>query len=83
MAATLKVQAVPIIALTVSTSIPAGLPTPAGPPQTAPPRFSFQDTRDGGSSVVQAGAPVAPTEEEDNAPQPSPTRTRTRELLGS
>ena len=79
----------PIIALTVSTLIPAGLPTPAGPPQTAPPKFTFQDTRDGGTSTVQAAAPVAPTEEEDNAPQApqapqqSPTRTRTRESLGS
>ena len=76
----------PIIALTVSTLIPAGLPTPAGPPQTAPPKFSFQDTRDGGTSTVQAAAPVTPTEEEDNAPQApqqSPTRTRNRESLGS
>lgn len=79
----------PIIAVTVSTVIPAGLPTPAGPPQTAPPQFTFQDTRDGGTSVVRAAEPVAPTDEEANAPTTAsappapPTRTRTRESLGS
>lgn len=47
----------PVIAITVSTLVPAGLPTPAGPPQTQPPKFSFQDTRDGGTSTVQGASP--------------------------
>jgi hypothetical protein len=33
----------PTIAITVSTVIQAGLPTPAGPAQTEPPKFVFQD----------------------------------------
>lgn len=65
----------PIIALTVSTLIPAGLPTPAGPPQTAPPRITIGDTRDGGSSVIQGPPPVPVTRETDNAPQPRRSRT--------
>ena len=71
----------PIIALTVSTVMPAGMPTPAGPPQSAPPQFTFGNTRDGGTSVV-SGAPAVPvSQEQDNAP--TPTRTRSRETLGS
>lgn len=66
----------PIIALTVSTLIPAGLPTPAGPPQTAPPRITIGDTRDGGSSVIQGPLPVPVSRETDNAPQPLRSRTR-------
>ena len=66
----------PIIALTVSSLIPAGLPTPAGPPQTAPPRITIGDTRDGGSSVIQGPPPVPVAQETDNAPQPSRSRTR-------
>jgi len=69
----------PIIALTVSTLIPAGLPTPAGPPQTAPPRITLSDTRDGGSSVIQGAPPVPVSEETDNASEP--LRTRSRESL--
>jgi hypothetical protein len=66
----------PIIAVTVSTLIPAGLPTPAGPRQTAPPQFTFGDTRDGGTSVVRGAAPSSALPEMDNAP--APTRTRSR-----
>ena len=66
----------PIIALTVSTVIPAGMPTPAGPRQTAPPQFTIGDTRDGATSVVRGAAPVPPSQERDNAPASPPTRHR-------
>jgi len=66
----------PIIALTVSTLIPAGLPTPAGPPQSSPPIFTIGDTRDGGRSTVQGASPGAAV---DGSAQPArPTRSRTR-----
>jgi hypothetical protein len=71
----------PIIALTVSTLIPAGMPTPAGPPQTAPPQFTIGNTLNGASSVVRGAAPAPVQEEQDNAPTPAPTRTRSRESL--
>lgn len=41
----------PIIALTVSSLIPAGLPVPAGPPQTEPPQFTVGSTTTGASST--------------------------------
>lgn len=64
----------PVIAVTVSTLMPAGLATPAGPPQTEPPRFTIGDTRSDASSTFSAAAPggEAPT-----------GRTRTRETLDS
>lgn len=68
----------PIIAVTVSTLIPAGLPTPSGPPQTAPPRITIGDTRDGGKTVMQGASPVPTSEEQDNASATTPRRTRTR-----
>jgi hypothetical protein len=71
----------PIIALTVSTLIPAGMPTPAGPPQTAPPQITIGNTLNGATSVVRGAAPVPVQEEQDNAPIPAPTRTRSRESL--
>jgi hypothetical protein len=71
----------PIIALTVSTLIPAGLPTPAGPPQTAPPQITIGNTLNGATSVVRGAAPVPVQDEVDNAPTPAPTRTRSRESL--
>lgn len=66
----------PIIALTVSTLIPAGLPTPAGPPQTAPPQITIGNTFNGATSVVQGAPPVPASEESDNAPTPARTRSR-------
>lgn len=77
----------PIIALTVSTLIPAGLPTPAGPPQTAPPQITIGNTFNGATSVVRGAAPVPVDEEQDNPPvaEPpaAPTRTRTRVPLNA
>lgn len=61
----------PVIAITVSTLVPAGLPTPAGPPQTQPPVFSFNDTRDGGTTTVQAAEPTT----DPDAPRRSRSRT--------
>jgi len=73
----------PIIALTVSTLIPAGMPTPAGPPQTAPPQITIGNTLNGATSVVRgpAPAPVPVSEDEDNANMPARARTRSRESL--
>lgn len=71
----------PIIALTVSTLIPAGMPMPAGPPQTAPPQITIGNTLNGATSVVRGPAPVPVSEEKDNAIVPTPTRTRSRESL--
>ena len=71
----------PIIALTVSTLIPAGLPTPAGPPQTAPPQITIGNTFNGATSVVRGASPVPVQSEEDNPPAQAPTRTRSRESL--
>lgn len=68
----------PVIAVTVSTLIPAGLPTPAGPPQTAPPLFRLSSTETGASSEFQNAVPETPTEESDNPSTPPPARTRSR-----
>ena len=64
----------PVIALTVSTVIPAGLPTPAGPPQSEPPQFTIGSTTTGASSTFTG--PGRPTE-----PGAQPGRTRSRTEL--
>lgn len=71
----------PVIAVTVSTLIPAGMPTPAGPPQTAPPLFRLSSTETGASSEFQNAAPETPIEESDNPPSSPPNRTRSRTPL--
>jgi hypothetical protein len=71
----------PVIAVTVSTVIPAGLPTPAGPPQSAPPRFRLSSTETGATSEFQGARPEEPIEESDNPPDTPPTRSRTRTPL--
>ncbi len=66
----------PILAVTVSVDIPAGMAVAAGPPQTQPPTFNFADTRNGGTSSIQAPAPGAPRDDSG-----TPLRTRHREAL--
>jgi hypothetical protein len=63
----------PVIALTVSTVIPAGLPTPAGPPQSEPPQFTIGSTTTGASSTFTGAGRSKP---EEAAPS-GRTRTRT------
>jgi len=65
----------PVIAITVSSMVPAGLPVPAGPPQTEPPKFVFGDTQSGATSTISGTG-------RDRAGTDSPAgRTRTRESL--
>ena len=65
----------PVIAITVSSMVPAGLPVPAGPPQTEPPKFVFGDTQSGATSTISGAG-------RDRAGTDSPAgRTRTRESL--
>lgn len=71
----------PVIAVTVSTVIPAGLPTPAGPPQTAPPLFRLSNPETGATSEFQNATPEEAFEESDNPAVPPPTRTRSRTPL--
>lgn len=77
----------PVIAITVSTLVPAGLPTPAGPPQTQPPRFTLDSTTTGGSSTFSAAGRAKPEEQAGRAkpeePAPKKGRTRTRSTLDS
>lgn len=64
----------PVIALTVSTLVPAGLPTPAGPPQTEPPQFTVSSSTTGGTSTFSGAGP-------DTADPAAPAgRTRSREV---
>lgn len=63
----------PIIALTVSTLVPAGLPVPAGPQQTEPPKFVFGDTQSGATSTISG---AGRDREDGDAPA---GRTRSRE----
>lgn len=67
----------PVIAITVSSMVPAGLPVPAGPPQTEPPKFVFGDTQSGATSTISGAGRDRP-----GADAPA-GRTRTRESLGS
>ena len=71
----------PVIAVTVSTLIPAGLPTPAGPPQTAPPQFRLGNTETGATSEFQGAMPQTPAVDSDDPSAPPPTRTRSRTPL--
>lgn len=66
----------PTIAVTVSLEIPTGLAVAAGPAQTEPPRFIFNDTRSGTSTTVEGPSPTAPVDEKGN-----PVRERRRENL--
>ena len=73
----------PVIAVTVSTLIPAGLPTPAGPPQTAPPQFRLTNPETGATSEFQASAPAEESEVAPGQPTPPQRRTRSRTALES
>ncbi len=66
----------PTIAITVLTVIPAGLPTPAGPRQTEPPKFVFQDMPRDALDVVQGPDPTEPP-----GPDGNPQRVRQRYRL--
>jgi Pvc16 N-terminal domain len=78
----------PIIALTVSSLVPAGLPVPAGPPQTEPPQFTVGSTTTGATSTFsgagrdrsdvdpQAGRTRAPADQSDAPPPAQPKRSR-------
>lgn len=48
----------PIVVVTVAVDIPSGLMDPAGPPQTEPPRFTFENTRTGQSTMRRGPAPA-------------------------
>lgn len=63
----------PTLAITVSVEIPTGLAVAAGPRQTEPPRFIFNDTRSGTSSTVEGPSPTAPLDADGN-----PVRERRR-----
>ena len=64
----------PVIAITVSTLIPAGLSVPAGPPQTSPPLFKLSDTESGATSEMRGSGRQQPSAQ----PPANATRTRTR-----
>jgi hypothetical protein len=64
----------PVIAITVSTLIPAGLSVPAGPPQTSPPLFRLNNTANGATSEFHGAAPEATGAPGSNGS----SRTRTR-----
>lgn len=64
----------PVIAITVSTLMPAGLSVPAGPPQTSPPLFKLSDLETGATSAIRGSRPQQATADSSG----SPTRTRTR-----
>lgn len=72
----------PILALTASVYLEAGMGEVAGPPQTEPPRFSFTDTRTGTSTEVSGPMPneaIAAAEAmEAGQPAAVPRRTRSR-----
>jgi len=63
----------PIIAVTVSVEIPAGMSVAAGPPQASPPVFNFENTRTGTTTSVQGASPDAPLDDQGN-----PVRERRR-----
>lgn len=48
----------PVIVVTVSVDIPAGMTDGSGPPQTEPPRFTFTNTRTGQTSTVLGPPPA-------------------------
>jgi len=50
----------PVVVVTVAVDIPAGMMDPAGPPQTEPPRFTFQNTRTGQRESLSGPPPAAP-----------------------
>ncbi len=64
----------PVIAITVSTLVPAGLAVPSGPPQTAPPLFKLGDLETGATSAIRGSIPEQATADSSG----NPTRTRTR-----
>jgi len=66
----------PTIAVTVSVEIPTGLAVIAGPRQTEPPRFVFNDTVSGSSSTLAGPSPTAPLDADGN-----PVRERRRGSL--
>jgi len=66
----------PILAITVSVELPTGMAVEAGPQQTSPPVFNFENTRTGTTSSVQGASPTAPLDEQGN-----PIRERRREDL--
>jgi len=66
----------PTIAVTVSIEIPTGLAVLAGPQQTEPPQFIFNDTRSGTSNTLAGPSPTAPLDADGN-----PVRERRRENL--
>ena len=66
----------PILAITVSVEIPTGMSVAAGPEQTAPPVFNFENTRTGTTSSVRGLNPTEPRDE-----QSSTVRERRREDL--
>jgi len=68
----------PILAITVSVAIPAGMPTPAGPRQSEPPVFIFEDTVNGGIDTIKGPDPTEPPDESG-----APLRTRQRYRLDS
>ena len=50
----------PVVVVTVAVDIPAGMMDAAGPPQTEPPRFTFENTRSGQTTTVTGPPPPAP-----------------------
>lgn len=68
----------PIIAVTVSTLMPAGLPTPAGPPQTEPPKFRLSNTETGAASDFQGAMPTAKPAHRNGGSDATAGRTRSR-----
>jgi hypothetical protein len=68
----------PVIAITVSTLVPAGLAVPSGPPQTAPPRFTLSNTESGATATFQDPTMPIDYRESDNPPDQPRTRTRSR-----
>lgn len=75
----------PILALTASVYLEAGMGDVAGPPQTEPPRFSFTDTRTGTVTEVSGPAPadaIAASEADAIGEEGAlPRRTRSRSSL--
>jgi hypothetical protein len=66
----------PTIAITVLTVIPSGLPTPAGPRQTQPPSFVFQDMPRDAVDLIRGADPTEPP-----GPDGNPQRVRQRYRL--
>lgn len=77
----------PILALTASVKLEAGMGEVAGPPQTEPPRFSLTDTRTGTTTQVEGPMPadaVAASEAAESGEESElPRRTRRRMSLSS